>query len=1202
MIARNFLSGLRFSLLAVTLIAGAAATLPAQAASLRDNASFVSLSYPPTARPGEAVQVFVSMKNMGNQTWSNNGGKRYALIAQPAANATLWGVTSLPIQQDVPPRATVTFKFTVIVPRTQGRYVYQWRMTEQNTGTFGQLTPPQYVNVSGATATSRAACADGLDNDRDGHIDYPNDPGCTSYTDNDESDYGSSLAACADGRDNDSDGRTDYPNDPGCTSYTDNDESDYGTTGQADIAISLSAPSSLNRDDYLSYSVKLRNNGPDTAPQNLSFLIPVPSNYTYDADRSNGNCTWQGTYVRCGSINNLRSGQERVITVSMKPVSSYSNCSYSLQNQAYLEPQAGDYNTANNQSSLVYTSIQCNGSSSSSSSSIYGNGADLALTQTATVNGTNGISYQLTVRNNGPYYASNVVLHDPIPGNLTYLQSNDSVYCSKNGSVVECRNFGLNAGETRTFNLSFTAAGCSQQTIVNAPYVTSDTTDPSNGNNQVSNSNTLSCSGNGAVGISVSAPSAITRGNTFQASVTLTNSNVSSNNVVVTLPLPTGLTLQTYAANANCALNGNVITCNGMNLTANETRTLSLVIGNTAVLGCGASIGLQPTVQVNNDAGTARSDFTNVSIQCGSSSSSSSSSVSSSSSSSSAAGTLSVAQKIIGTSASVLRGQQNVTMIAFEARAQNQAIVLDKLQFAATDGTLSNASGYALWIDSSGDGFVDAILPIDAPSVQNGVLTIDISGQGRLIAANQTVRLELHANIAGAPQSNVLQIGFAVAGTTYVQAKIDNGATLAGIRTNGACSGACDITVVTAASIRYTIIDQVANLFITKDTTPLRTHQLLGGMLGDAVMRLLLRAQNDDIDVTHLELTVEGTGSTVGTINSVDRLELFRDGETTAFAMATVAGCGALPGLPANTFCATFSGPQEKVTVPRDLTRIIIVRPRLKDDVSGAVTGEEFRVKLRAQQPGSGTGAVMARGVTTGAALNQNNGNSAAEGEIFIGVSGIAPNATVYGNAKNVVVLSKIASITNANPDQDGSMFSFGLLQFGQFKIAAASHANSRNGLNKVVLGDLIFTVQAQNTTLDGTKFAFWNKSNASVKAPCSAYQANGTLLRGQATGTFYVVCQFIDIQSSVNTAIDQGTDATFVLEGEVTNARVSSAQTSMLQASLDTFSDPSKSVFGLNDSHFTWEDRDNGSATTHGYTWVENGDTVIRSTRYAQN
>jgi hypothetical protein len=54
-------------------------------------------------------------------------------------------------------------------------------------------------------------CSDGLDNDSDGQIDFPADPGCSSATDGNEAN-----PACADGIDNDSDGDIDWPADLEC--------------------------------------------------------------------------------------------------------------------------------------------------------------------------------------------------------------------------------------------------------------------------------------------------------------------------------------------------------------------------------------------------------------------------------------------------------------------------------------------------------------------------------------------------------------------------------------------------------------------------------------------------------------------------------------------------------------------------------------------------------------------------------------------------------------------------------------------------------------------------------------------------------------------------------------------------------------------------------------------------------------------------
>lgn len=79
------------------------------------------------------------------------------------------------------------------------------------------------------------ACSDGADNDGDGLIDFPADPGCTSADDDDETD----PPQCADGKDNDGDGLIDFPADPGCTAADDNDEVDPCKTPELGERISL---------------------------------------------------------------------------------------------------------------------------------------------------------------------------------------------------------------------------------------------------------------------------------------------------------------------------------------------------------------------------------------------------------------------------------------------------------------------------------------------------------------------------------------------------------------------------------------------------------------------------------------------------------------------------------------------------------------------------------------------------------------------------------------------------------------------------------------------------------------------------------------------------------------------------------------------------------------------------------------------------
>jgi hypothetical protein len=107
----------------------------------------------------------------------------------------------------------------------------------QSQNSVGQYSGWRMCRV---TVTSNTpACSDGLDNNNNGLIDYPNDPGCSSAGDSSEA-----VAQCSDGIDNDGNGLIDYPGDTGCSSALDDIEGD--STAQS---VSLAAdPTRVKRD------------------------------------------------------------------------------------------------------------------------------------------------------------------------------------------------------------------------------------------------------------------------------------------------------------------------------------------------------------------------------------------------------------------------------------------------------------------------------------------------------------------------------------------------------------------------------------------------------------------------------------------------------------------------------------------------------------------------------------------------------------------------------------------------------------------------------------------------------------------------------------------------------------------------------------------------------------------------------------------
>ncbi len=105
--------------------------------------------------------------------------------------------------------------FSVTVPAVFGGQ--QVTVTVEATGEVESFASDA-VEVSGVSAG--AACSDGDDNDGDGATDFPDDPGCFSQNDTDETD----VPQCSDGLDNNMDGLTDFPDDVGCSSFLDDSE------------------------------------------------------------------------------------------------------------------------------------------------------------------------------------------------------------------------------------------------------------------------------------------------------------------------------------------------------------------------------------------------------------------------------------------------------------------------------------------------------------------------------------------------------------------------------------------------------------------------------------------------------------------------------------------------------------------------------------------------------------------------------------------------------------------------------------------------------------------------------------------------------------------------------------------------------------------------------------------------------------------
>ncbi len=127
-------------------------------------------------------------------------------------------------------------------------------------------------------------CSDGVDNDSDGVIDYPAEPGCDAPTDSDETDP-VTAPACANGVDDDLDGSTDWPDDPDCLAASDDSEANTcmdGLDNDLDGWFDFMDPDcARGPGDEIGFEPRLEcNNGMD---DDLDFLIDADDPDCFDA-------------------------------------------------------------------------------------------------------------------------------------------------------------------------------------------------------------------------------------------------------------------------------------------------------------------------------------------------------------------------------------------------------------------------------------------------------------------------------------------------------------------------------------------------------------------------------------------------------------------------------------------------------------------------------------------------------------------------------------------------------------------------------------------------------------------------------------------------------------------------------------------------------------------------------------------------------
>ncbi|MCC7201160.1 MAG: DUF11 domain-containing protein [Nitrospirae bacterium] len=270
----------------------------------------------------------------------------------------------------------------------------------------------------------------------------------------------------------------------------------------------------------LTYTLVITNLGPNTA-YNVVLSDYLPPGVTFvSANSTSGSCTPSGSTVTC-NISSIPNGGTVTVTVVVIPSEGGS-----LGSSASVTSTTHDPVTSNNNKSVTTGVIAV---------------SDLSITKTdapdpVSISGT--LAYTLSVNNNGPSTASNLIVQDTLPATVGYVSASGTGWtCNQSGGLVTCTRSSLAVGAAPDITITVTGPSAGGS-ISNTASVSSSVND----SNLSNNSSTASTNVTPAVNLSITQTDSsdpVTAGGTFSYLITVANSGPNSaTGVTVTDTLP----------------------------------------------------------------------------------------------------------------------------------------------------------------------------------------------------------------------------------------------------------------------------------------------------------------------------------------------------------------------------------------------------------------------------------------------------------------------------------------------------------------------------------------------------------------------------------------------------------------------------------------------------------------------------------------
>lgn len=394
--------------------------------------------------------------------------------------------------------------------------------------------------------------------------------------------------------------------DPDASNNAASENTTVGTGGASTVNLAIvksDAPDPVVVGQPVTYTLTVTNPGA-TGATGVTVTDQVPASFAVGATTtSQGTCTTSGQTVTC-ELGAMASGGSATITIEATPsqAGSYTNTSS-------VSAEEADSNPGNNSDSEQTQVVEAAGSA-----------ADLALSKSDAVDPVAQgatISYTLTVTNNGPDTADNVVVTDQLPASTTFVSATPSQgSCSNSGNTVTCSLGSLANGGSATVDIDATAPAA-DTTVTNSATVGSDTSDPNGANNSATEQTTVGTPGASSADVSVTkidSADPIEVGDTLTYTIFVSNAGPdTADGVTVTDQLPAGFTYGSATPSTGaCSNAGQTVTCSlgSMASGADETITITGTVGDVTQLVNTVSVAADNPDP--NTANNSASETTNV--------------------------------------------------------------------------------------------------------------------------------------------------------------------------------------------------------------------------------------------------------------------------------------------------------------------------------------------------------------------------------------------------------------------------------------------------------------------------------------------------------------------------------------------------------------------------------------------------------------